>query len=86
MPRCPPRFVLNSQAPGEGLAVRAVFLLGSSAHKGAAEPLAGEMGSLQNLHSLPVMSGAWHQGRHQAEMQSGCWYTAEKFYALKYTF
>lgn len=46
MPLCPPRFVLNSQAPGEGLAVTAVFLLGSSGHKGAAQPLAGEMGSL----------------------------------------
>lgn len=54
MPLCPPWFVLNSQAPGEGPAVTAVFLLGSSDHRGAAEPLAGEMGSLP-LPSLLVL-------------------------------
>lgn len=57
MPRCPPRFVLNSQAPGEGLAVRAVFLPGSSAHKGAAEPLAGETGSLPESSLLGTRAG-----------------------------
>lgn len=58
MPRCPLQFVLNSQAPGEeGLAVRAVFLPGSSAHKGAAEPLAGETGSLPESSLLGTRAG-----------------------------
>lgn len=47
---------------------------------------AASWGNGQPPRIFTVMSAAWHQGRHQAEMQSGCWYTAEKFYALKYTF
>lgn len=62
MPLCPPQFVLNSQASGEGLGVRAVFLLSSSDHQGAAQLLAGELGSLWLPSLLILPLSCWVYG------------------------